>query len=257
MMTVGGGRGLRSALGAALEERIALLAPARRQRFALVTELVERHAAGRPLRVLDAGCGDGLLTLALAQRHPGWRLLGADNRPELLDQARRRAARRGLENLEFEVAELTDPLPRVGFDVVLAIELLEEVHDDLRALRVLATALAPGGLLLVHVPERSWRPLLPGSPATWRDEVRHGYSPEQIAGALRSVGLESVEVTPTFRSTVALAQELRDRLRATRPAVRAAAFPLMAAAVALERRGLTWGPARALLAAGRRPGGAG
>ena len=50
-------------LRAILEERLALMAPSRRLRLALADEVLSGEATGGTLRVLDAGCGDGLLTL--------------------------------------------------------------------------------------------------------------------------------------------------------------------------------------------------
>jgi hypothetical protein len=60
-------------------------------------------------------------------------------------------------------------------------------------------------------------------------------------------------VRPTFRVTAAVAQEIRDRIKGSPLAVRAAVFPALAAAVRLERWGITGGRAHALLATGRRP----
>jgi nitroreductase len=60
-------------------------------------------------------------------------------------------------------------------------------------------------------------------------------------------------VVPTTRGTLQLAEELRDRVRHARLAVRAAALPLVRAALALERVGLTWGPARGFYVEARKP----
>jgi hypothetical protein len=87
---------------------------------------------------------------------------------------------------------------------------------------------------------------------TWREEVRHGYTAEEIAQALRGAGLDPVEVRPTFRSLASAAQEIRDRIKERGLLLRLAAFPLMAAAARLERRGLTWGRPNALLVTARR-----
>jgi SAM-dependent methyltransferase len=246
-------RTARAALGAIVERRIALFAPARRLRLALAMKSLEDEARGRPLRVLDAGCGDGLLTIGIARRHPDWSLVGLDLRDELLEYARVRALEQRLTNVRFERADLNEPLGEDGFDGVLSIETLEEIPDDERALRVMAAAVAPGGMLIAHVPERSWRPILPGSAPAWRDEVRHGYTAAAISTMLERAGLAVIEVRPTYRGTVAIAQEIRDRLKSKPLAVRALAFPAMAGAVSLERLGLTWGPPHALLATARRP----
>src|SRR4029079_10962987 len=114
----------------ALERRARLLAPARRLRCAVVAEAMERFAAGRALRVLDAGCGDGAFAESIARRHPAWTVVGADVGDELLERGRRGAAR----NVEFVHADLTEDLGTDVYDAVAAIECLEEIPDDTLAL---------------------------------------------------------------------------------------------------------------------------
>lgn len=238
---------------AVLEERLALMAPARRLRLALADREIAAAVGERPLRMLDAGCGDGLLSLALAKRHPRWSILGVDLRDDMLEGARARARARELRNVEFEHADLERPLEHSGFDVVMAVECLSEIPDDRRAVGTMAAALAPGGVLVVQVPERNWQPVLPGSPDTWREQVRQGYDAGELTALLGSAGLEPVPPRPTYRSLATGAQELRDRIKGRGLAVRAAAFPLLAGAVRLELAGVTWGRANALLAVARRP----
>ncbi|HET9196888.1 MAG TPA: class I SAM-dependent methyltransferase [Solirubrobacterales bacterium] len=240
-------------LRAILEERLALMAPSRRLRLALADQVLSGEAAGSPLRVLDAGCGDGLLTLSLAGRHGDWALLGVDQRTDLLDGARARAVGRSLGNVRFQPADLTQPLPEGNFDAVVALECLHEIPDDAAALRTMAGALRPGGLLALQVPERDWAPVLPGSTGIWREEVRHGYGREEIAADVRAAGLEPVEMLPTYRSLAAAAQEIRDRIKGAPLLVRLLAFPFLAAAVRIERLGLTWGKPSATLVLARRP----
>jgi SAM-dependent methyltransferase len=239
-------------LKAILEERLALMAPSRRLRLALADEVLSAQAAGKPMRLLDAGCGDGLLSLSLAKRHRDWLVLGVDRRDDLLEGARARARGRSLGNVRFEAADLTEPLPESGFDAVVALECLHEIPDDEAALASMAGALAPGGLLALQVPDREWRPVLPGSSGIWRDQVRHGYGEEELAALLRKSRLEPVEMRPTYRSLAAAAQEVRDRIKGSRLPVRLLAFPFLAAAVRLERWGLTWGRPSAILALAHR-----
>jgi trans-aconitate methyltransferase len=238
----------RSVTAGALEERIALSAPARRLRFRLTTDIVDRYAGSRAIRLLDGGCGDGLLALMLARCHPDWTVIGLDLRDDLLAGARERARARLLGNVSFGEADLTQPLPASGFDVVLAVECLSEIPDDERALSNLAAALVPGGLLVVHVPERSWRAVLRSSPSTWRDQVRQGYSEPQLRKLLETAGVDVVEVRPTYRAVAAIAQEVRDRLKSSHLAVRVALFPAFAAAAWLEYRGVAFGRPKAFMA---------
>jgi len=240
-------------LRAILEERLALMAPARRLRLALAEGAVAACLGDASrLRVLDAGCGDGLLSLAMAKRHPNWALVGVDLREDLLDGARKRAVARGLPNARFVSGNLEQPLPERDRDAVTAVECLSEIPDDRQALRMMREALRPGGLIVVQVPERDWRPVLPGSPGTWREQVRQGYTAEQLQALLEETGFTEVEVRPTYRSLAAAAQEIRDRIKDRGLLIRLLAFPFLAGAVRLERAGLTWGRGNALLASGRR-----
>ncbi|HEY2054161.1 MAG TPA: class I SAM-dependent methyltransferase [Solirubrobacterales bacterium] len=236
---------------AVLEERLALMAPSRRLRLALADEILSARL-DRSARLLDAGCGDGLQTLALAKRHPGWDVLGVDQREDLLRGARDRARGRGLTNARFEPADLTVALPESDLDAVVALECLSEIPEDRAALAAMTGALRRGGLLVLQVPERDWTPVIPGSSDAWREEVRHGYGEDELASMLRDAGLEQIEIRPTYRSLTAAAQEIRDRIKGAALPVRLAAFPFLAAAVRLERWGLTWGPPSAILAVGRR-----
>jgi ubiquinone/menaquinone biosynthesis C-methylase UbiE len=243
---------IRSRVGAGLESRLQLLAPARRLRFALTIDSIERFSGGRRLCILDAGCGDGLLSEALARRHPDWRIVGADTRDDLLERARARVIGANIANIEFVHADLTEDLGEAAYDAVAAIECLVEIPDDEQALRMMAKTLKPGGMLVAHVPEQSWEPVLPGSERTWRDEVRHGYLAERLVDQLAGAGLANVRVKGTCRGLVRFAQEVRDHIKSAPVWLRALAFPLMVTAVRLERHGITWGRERALFALARR-----
>jgi ubiquinone/menaquinone biosynthesis C-methylase UbiE len=245
-------KNLRTSAGAALDRRLGLLAPTRRLRFQLTMQALERFADGRSLSVLDAGCGDGLLSESIARRHPDWTIVGVDMRSELLERARSRLEHAKIGNVELAQGDLTESLGDSTYDAVVAIECLVEIPDDDAALRMMAQALRPGGLLIAHVPQEGWRPVLPGSEATWRDEVRHGYRREALAAQLGSAGLAVIGMQGTCRNVVRFAQEIRDRIKDAPPSIRALVFPLMALSVTLERYGIRWGESRALFALARR-----
>src|ERR1700759_2302953 len=56
--------------------------------------------------VLDVGCGEAAISLHLAER--GHTTVGLDLSPPAIDLARAEAARRGVTNATFEVADITD-----------------------------------------------------------------------------------------------------------------------------------------------------
>lgn len=235
-------------------ERSRRLPAARRLRFELASRAVAQFAAGRALDVLDAGGGDGALAEILARRHRDWRITVGDLDSGRLELGRLRVGAAAA-NVGFTRLDLTGDLGEAVYDVVLAIECLEEIPDDSAALAAMARALRPGGLLVVHVPERDWRPLLPGSAASWRHEVRRGYGAEELARKLRAAGLQVTAIRPVSHALVRLAQEARDRGRDRGPRLHLLLYPVAVAAAALERRGVRLGNGRALYAEARRPAG--
>jgi SAM-dependent methyltransferase len=105
---------------------------------------VRALSASAPGRGLDVGCGRGDLAAMLA-RH-GWRMSGLEPSPRACEVARRRGvdARRGT----LATVELQED----AYDAVIFRHSLEHTGDPARDLRRVAAALAPGGLLLITVP---------------------------------------------------------------------------------------------------------
>lgn len=99
--------------------------------------------------VLDAGCGSGRVTEALAERLPGGRVIALDGSPSMIDQARGRLADLG-ERVRFVVADLLEPLPIDPVDAVFSTATFHWVTDHDRLFRNLAAALRPGGPLVAQ-----------------------------------------------------------------------------------------------------------
>lgn len=72
------------------------------------------------LRVLDLGCGTGLLSLLLLQRQGALTVTGLDLQPQAVALAERAAVENGLEDrLSFQQGDLRDTLPAGPFDLIV------------------------------------------------------------------------------------------------------------------------------------------
>lgn len=101
--------------------------------------------------VLDVGCGPGTITVDLATRVPGGRVLGIDTAQEVLAKAAELAVARGVDNVELEQADVLGlPYSDGSFDVVHAHQVLQHLSDPVAALHEMRRVLRPGGVLAVR-----------------------------------------------------------------------------------------------------------
>ena len=120
-----------------------------------VTGVLEQRGVAPGALVVDAGCGTGAHARALAAR--GYRTIGVDSSPELVEEARRRAAESGDAEPELVVGDLLDWRPPEPAAAVLCRGVLNDLVDDAdraAALPALAAMLDPRGLLVADV--RDW-----------------------------------------------------------------------------------------------------
>lgn len=107
-------------------------------------------------RVLDVGCGGGLLAEALAAR--GARVTGIDLAPGMIETARLHAAAGGLD-IDYRLQDAVDLAARSphGWDAVCCMEMLEHVADPAAFVATLVRLVKPGGPVFVSTLNRNIR----------------------------------------------------------------------------------------------------
>jgi 2-polyprenyl-6-hydroxyphenyl methylase/3-demethylubiquinone-9 3-methyltransferase len=109
-------------------------------------------------RVLDVGCGGGLLSEAMARS--GLDVLGIDLAHELVQVAQLHAAEHEVE-VRYQCADIVEmaktPEYQSRFDAVTCMEMLEHVPDPKAVISALLTVLKPGGLLFLSTINRTPR----------------------------------------------------------------------------------------------------
>ncbi len=92
-------------------------------------------------RILNLGCGDGKLTVQLAEKAPNGFVLGVEASEDLLETAREHESR----NLHFMCSEIEELRFRDEFDLVFSNVALHRMKNHRQLLSYALTALRPGG----------------------------------------------------------------------------------------------------------------
>lgn len=154
-------------------------------------------------RVLDVGCGAGLLSEALAGE--GAQVTALDLAPELVKVARLHGLESGvkvdyrLQSVESLAAEMPGQ-----FDAITCMEMLEHVPDPGSIIRACATLLRPGGRLFLSTLNRTPAAfalaivgaeyvagVLPKGTHQYRDFIK----PSELGAWLRAAGMQLEDVS--------------------------------------------------------------
>ncbi|MDQ6964406.1 MAG: bifunctional 2-polyprenyl-6-hydroxyphenol methylase/3-demethylubiquinol 3-O-methyltransferase UbiG, partial [Mariprofundales bacterium] len=159
---------------------------------------IERGRPLRDLRVVDVGCGGGLLSESMACR--GAVVTGIDRSRRSLAVATTHAAQSGVQvDYQLSDAESWAADHSASYDLVTCLEVLEHVPDVPRTVAACSALLKPGGRLYFATLNRtaiSWVKAILGAEYLlgWLPKGTHDYQrfirPSELYAAVRAAGME-------------------------------------------------------------------
>ncbi len=152
------------------------------------------------LRILDIGCGGGLLSEPMARL--GATVVGADAAPRNIPVAQLHAEQSGL-TIDYRHTTAED-LAALGeqFDVVLNMEVVEHVSDPQAYLTACRDLLKPGGLMVCSTLNRNPKSFVMAIIGAewvmrWLPKGTHDWAkfitPDELYSLLRTAGLDPVD----------------------------------------------------------------
>jgi ubiquinone/menaquinone biosynthesis C-methylase UbiE len=152
-------------------------------RTEVASDLSCRFGAGKPCRLLDAGCGTGGMLNALRKASPEAEMTGLDVSSIAVERCRERGF---ADVMNGSVEQM--PFPDATFDLVLSLDVL--YHKDVaeeRSVSEMARVMKPGGYLILNLPAFD---VLRGR----HDVAVHGarrYTIKRVRKLLEPVGLKT------------------------------------------------------------------
>lgn len=164
----------------------------RRQRLAadIAAGILAQVPLTREMRLLDYGCGTGLVAMHLLPHVGG--ITGLDSSAGMLQVFAAKIGDGDRQRVRLELLDLSAGGAFAGtFDVIVAAMLLHHVDDPLSLIATLSAHLAPGGFLCLAD--------LDSEDGTFHDDAagvrHHGFDRDMVVHWLRQAGLEPLPVT--------------------------------------------------------------
>ncbi len=119
--------------------------------LAMLELTVNRAGLDDGMDILELGCGWGSLTLYMAERFPGSRIVAVSNSNNQREFIEARADRQGLSNVEVITADINEFQTTQIFDRVVSIEMFEHLRNYHRLFELTSSWLKPDGRLFFHI----------------------------------------------------------------------------------------------------------
>ncbi len=109
----------------------------------------EKLSAGG--KIADIGCGHGSSSILMAQQYPNSRVYGYDFHEPSIEEARAKAAKAGVTNIEFHTVAAKD-IPEAEFDFACIFDALHDMGDPVGAAERIKECMKPDGTFMIVEP---------------------------------------------------------------------------------------------------------
>lgn len=167
-----------------------------------------RNAKG-PVEVLDAGSGFGQYSYYMAKNHGGWHISAVDVKTEQIEDCKEFFGKIGLDNVDFEYADLTEFVREKEYDMVLSVDVMEHIEEDVQVFKNFNRSMKKDGLLIISTPSDQGGSDVhdhhkqdayenDGSASFVDEHVRDGYNIDEIQEKLKTAGFTRTEARYTY-----------------------------------------------------------
>ncbi len=155
------------------------------------------------LRFYDAGAGFCQYSYHVLKRFPNARVFATDLKKDYLQKFAGFARAYFGDRFHYQEADLQVFVPKLHYDLVLAIDILEHIEDDRAVLKNFHTCMNPGAFLVISTPSD-----LDEAAKFTAEHVRPGYNKEELENKLTEAGFTLRESSYSYGKYGALAWRL-------------------------------------------------
>ncbi|MGD1842822.1 MAG: class I SAM-dependent methyltransferase [Thermonemataceae bacterium] len=160
----------------------------------------------KTLHILDAGAGFGQYAYYLSNMSTHWNILAIDNQSEYVCSCNRFFHKHHKQNILYKTENLLDFAPKNNFDLILSVDVIEQIKEDDQVIGNFYKSLKEEGMLLMFVP--SCKQEENAKDSFCDEQIRAGYSVEEIRHKLKQAGFNRVETKYTYGKSGSVSWEL-------------------------------------------------
>lgn len=188
----------------------------------------------RVKNVLDIGTGDGSFLVKIAERSPGIRFLGIEQKAELLAIAQARLSRKGLPNTKIEPTEFNSAYGK-KHDAIMARFTLQHCRQPQEFVRIVFQSLKSGGLFICiepiydyydcEPPDSTWMEFRKRMLATYQRWHSQPNIPKQVCHWLFRSGFQQIRVSVQMYSPITIGRDRFNKLILATAAMLYSSYP--------------------------------